>query len=201
MLQLWLPRFLLHGYLSSAWLQPGVEIDLALLSVKKSDKLILSSYERSILILHGITMHDLHAWKWTYSLCYINANTIGRTSTSWKRNPALSRISVAGAIAFGVLVSARASSCLDEMIRKLFDSFHEDLLKPALCTFHLNKNRHKNNNQSGSADAKPKPIATGFLRFSALGTGYVCLLRVLIGSLCCLRLWLTSHIANALVLA
>ena len=36
----------------------------------------------------------------------------------------------AGAIAFGVLVSARASFWLDKKIRKLFECFHEDLPKP-----------------------------------------------------------------------
>ena len=36
---------------------------------------------------------------------------------------------LAGAIAFGVLVSARASFLLDKKIRKLFESFHEDLPK------------------------------------------------------------------------
>ena len=38
----------------------------------------------------------------------------------------------AGAIAFGVLVSARASFWLNKKIRKLLESFHEDLPKPAL---------------------------------------------------------------------
>ena len=38
----------------------------------------------------------------------------------------------AGAIAFGVLVSARNSFWLDKKIRKLFEYFYEDFQKPAL---------------------------------------------------------------------
>ena len=74
----------------------------------------------------------------------------GGTSTSWWRNPISETVSVsfvpevakqhdvfAGAIAFGVLVSARASFWLDKKVRKLFECFHKDLPKPTAVMFIL----------------------------------------------------------------
>lgn len=45
--------------------------------------------------------------------------------------------------------------------------------------------------------SKPKPIATGQKRFPALCAGYVDLIRVLIGVLCCSRL---LRLANVIAL-
>ena len=78
---------------------------------------------------------------WLETVHFWNYSVVGTTSTSWWRNlasePAVfvhevakQHDSFAGAIAFGVLVSARASFWLDKMIRKLFEYFNEDLPKP-----------------------------------------------------------------------